>query len=95
MNRRTLGTLIVLNGVLLVALVLVVVAPQPAEAQLRGHGEYAMVSGRVLSNPTEDVVYIFDLVFGRTVAVYYRSANDEFVIVGAYDFAGEVGGRRR
>ena len=46
MNKQSLGALVALNIVLLVALVMVSVAPEPAYGQLR-RAEYIMVSGNV------------------------------------------------
>lgn len=71
MNRKSLGGLIVLNLVLLVALGLLTFTPQPAKAQLGGRaGDYIMVSGAT-PGKTEATVYITDMNNGLMMAVQY------------------------
>ena len=93
MNRRSLGTLIAVNFVLLIALAVVTLPPAPAEAQLRGKGEYAMVSGNVRGRSNQDAVYVVDTRRGRVASFVYEVVNDRFIRAGVYDFAADLSRR--
>ncbi|QNN23862.1 hypothetical protein HED60_16835 [Planctomycetales bacterium ZRK34] len=96
MNRKSLGGLIVLNVVLLLALGLLTFTPEPAAAQLGGRaGDYVMVAGATPGR-TEATVYITDMNNGLMMAVQYDQNRKivqptGFRNIGA-DFA-EGGGR--
>ena len=95
MNKRSLSTLIVLNVVLLVALLLVALSPRPAEAQLRGRSEYAMISGRVTGLQSKDMIYVVDLNSGWLAALVYESANDRLIPIARYNLSADLAGRTR
>ena len=77
MNRKTLRALLTLNVVLLVALVLVGLTPQPAQGQF-ARSEYIMVAGRVVGRDQQAAVYILDLATAKIAAVMYNSSSDKF-----------------
>ena len=93
MNHRSLGTLIVLNVVLLVSLLVVMLSPRPAQAQLRGRGEYAMLSGRAKGTASKDVVYIADLRSGQIVSFLFESSQNKLSRVGQANISRDLTGR--
>ncbi len=97
MDRRSLGALIALNVVVLLAVLAVTVMPQPAAAQLKGRARYAMVSGKSIGRSSQDVVYVMNLTKGQVVAFLYESEKKRVTLVGGMDFARdlEVGPQRR
>ena len=90
MNRQTLRALVVLNIVLLAALLLVTVVPQPASAQLRGRDVYTMVSGQTKDRDSQNLVHVVNLTTGRVVALIYESENDKLVIIGRLNFSSQL-----
>lgn len=70
MQHKSLLGLIVLNAVLLVALIVVAVTPQPAQAQLGGRraGDYVMVAAQ-RRGQTYSTVWVTDLNNGAILAV--------------------------
>lgn len=90
MNRQTLRALVVLNIVLLAALLLVTVVPQPASAQLWGRDVYTMVSGQTKGRDSQNLVHVVNLTAGRVVALIYESENDKLVIIGSLNFSREL-----
>ncbi|MBI1370150.1 MAG: hypothetical protein GC162_16035 [Planctomycetes bacterium] len=97
MNRRSLGGLIVLNLVLLLALGLVSFNPPAAQAQLGGNraGDYVMVSGYTPGHETS-TVYITDMNNGLMMAVNYDVNRKAIVPTAARNIGSDfapVGGR--
>ena len=79
MNRRTLRALLALNVGLRVALLLVGLAPAPAQGQGQfARNQYIMVSGRIAERDQQAAVYILDLNSATIAAVMYNSSNDTF-----------------
>ncbi len=77
MNQRSLAALIALNVVLLAALAVTVLSPQPAAAQPRTRpGEYLMISGSSPGRQQQDLIYILELKTTRMAVLIYNSAND-------------------
>jgi hypothetical protein len=96
-NVRSLGALITLNVVLLVALVLVALTDTPpvrAQGLGRGLTQYTMISGRSRTG-REDVavVYIIELNTSRVAALMFDSRTNQMEIVAGRaigdDFAGD------
>lgn len=79
MNRQSLGALVALNVVLLIALVLAALAPvRPAQAQFNQQG-YIMLAGEAKSVPLgRKVIYITEISSARMVACVYDSQKEEF-----------------
>jgi hypothetical protein len=82
MNIKTLRALIALNVALLVGLLVTVMTPQPAAAQL-SRAEYIMVSGAVTGRTQQNAVYVVDLSTARIVAMMFNGSNNQLEIVGA------------
>ncbi|MCC7193627.1 MAG: hypothetical protein IT444_12700 [Phycisphaeraceae bacterium] len=78
MNKRSLGALIALNIVLVVALALVSFLPQPAAAQAFGRAQYIMVAGSAVGRELESVIYIIELNTGRVAAIIFRGSDNTF-----------------
>ena len=76
MNRKSLRALVVLNVVLLVALVVVGLTPQPAQGQF-ARAEYIMVSGRVTGRAQQAAVYLINLQTAQIAAIMFNSANNQ------------------
>ena len=93
MNKRSVGSLIVVNIVLLAALLVATFLPQPAAAQMRGRGEYAMISGMLKERNNYDAIYVIELSSGRVVAFTYESENKRLTRIGGYDFSGDLFGK--
>jgi len=82
MNKRSLGALVALNLVLLVALVLVTLSPQPASAQVGlRQAEYVMVSGVVRGRQQQAAVYILNLSSGQTAALFFNADTRRSTII--------------
>ncbi len=79
MNKQSLGALIALNVVLVVALALVGLSPQPAAAQAFVRPQYAMISGAVPGR-VEAAIYIVELNSARVAAVIFRSSDNTFEV---------------
>lgn len=101
MNKRSLGALIALNLVLLVALVVVGLTPQPAAAQFAARGDYMMIAGAVAGREAQASVYIIERNTQRMLALMFRSSDNQFEVIAGRDVAGDVlggggsgGGRR-
>jgi hypothetical protein len=82
MNAKTLRALIALNVALLVGLLLTVMTPRPAMAQL-ARAEYIMVAGAVTGRTQQNAVYVVDLSSARIVAFMFNGSNKQLEIVGA------------
>ncbi len=94
MNRKTLRALTVLNVVLLIALGVVGLSPEPAQAQL-SRAEYIMISGDVLGRDSQAMVYIVDLASNRIAAVIFNSSNNRLDIIAGADLVSEESSGRR
>jgi hypothetical protein len=90
MNKRSVVSLIVVNVVLLAALLVTTFMPQPAEAQMRGRTEYAMISGRLKERDDYDAIYIIELSTGRVMAFTYESENERLTRIDGYDFSRDL-----
>ncbi len=82
MNIKTLRALIALNVALLVGLLVTVMTPRPAMAQL-SRAEYIMVAGAVTGRTQQNAVYVVDLSSARIVAMMFNGSNNQLEIVGA------------
>lgn len=85
MNKRSLGALIALNLVLLVALAVVMPA-KPAYGQLR-QAEYLMISGAVTGRAQQNAVFIIELSSARMVALLFDSGNDKVDLLDGHDMS--------
>jgi len=81
MNRQTLRVLVVLNLVMLIAVVVVGLMPQPAQAQL-ARSEYIMVSGEVTGRSQQNAIYIINLGTNQIAAVLFNSGTNNLEPVG-------------
>ena len=92
MNRKSLGALVALNVVLLLALVVVTLAPgQVAQAQGFAAQGYIMVAGEAKNVPQgRKVIYITEISSARMVAVIFNSTNDEFEWVAGRELAQDL-----
>ena len=97
MNKQTLTALVLLNLVLLVGLAVVTLTPQSAGDQLRGRGEYTMISGKTKARSNANVVWLADLSSGKLAALVYESGNERLTDIGRFDFSRdlEAGGNSR
>ena len=96
MNKRSLGALVALNLVLLVALAVVTISPQPAEAQVGlRQSEYIMVSGVVRGRAQQAVVYIIDLSTGQMAAIFHdaNTGKSQFIAGRNMSMDAKAGGR--
>ena len=87
MNDKRMRALLTLNGVLLVVLMLVTLAPSPATAQSRqprAHGQYAMAAGRIQGR-TESAIYVVDAANEEMVALLWDSSRRKYAPVGYRD----------
>lgn len=86
MVNRSLGALIALNVVLVVALAVVHLTSPPVNAQaFGGAGDYAMLAGSVKGRTQQDIVYIVELTTARMVAVMFNSNTNELEVLAARD----------
>jgi hypothetical protein len=91
MNKRSLGALVALNIVLLVALALVSFSPQPAKAQVGlRQSEYIMVSGVVRGRTQQAVVYIIDLSTGQMAAIFHNADTGKSSIIAGRNMAADA-----
>lgn len=81
MNKQSLGALVVLNLLLLVALTVVTLSPEPANAQARGRGEYLMIAGEVAGRQDIKVIYILEMKELKLAAVTFSSRNDKLELI--------------
>ena len=95
MNKRSVGSLIVVNIVLMAALLAATVLPQPAAAQMRGRSEFAMISGKLKERDDYDAIYIIELTTGRVMAFTYESENERLTRIDGYDFSRDLFGEIR
>ncbi|MDX1681639.1 MAG: hypothetical protein R3336_00835 [Phycisphaeraceae bacterium] len=100
MKKRTLTALITLNGFLVAALALAMLAPVPAPAQGLGGagGSYLIVAGEVKGRNQQDAIYIMDVNNQGLAAVFFNSNNDRFEPIDRVDLNQTVpqpGQRRR
>jgi len=91
MNKRSLGALVALNIVLLVALAVVSISPQPANAQVGlRQSEFIMVSGIVRGRQQQAVVYIIDLSTGQMVAIFHDANTGKSSFIAARNMASDT-----
>jgi len=93
MNMRSLGALIVLNLVLLLAATLLVVTPRPAAAQGLGRAQYIMVSGEVAGRSGQQAIYVIELASSRVATVFFNSSNNTLEEVALYDMLPDLEAR--
>ena len=96
MNKRSLTALIALNVVLVAALAVVNLAPQPASAQSFVRAQYMMVAGDAVGRP-EQVIYIIEVTTGRVAAIIFNGSNNTFDILDGRNLTSDLqgaGGRR-
>lgn len=74
MNKQSLGALLALNGVLLAALAVIGLTPQPAPAQQFVRSQYIMVAGDVVGR-AEQAIYVIELNTGRVAALIFNGSN--------------------
>ncbi len=85
MNRRSLGALIALNLVLVIALAMVSLTAQPAAAQFGGGSDYIMISGQVTGRQSQNVVYVVETNSARMIALFFNSANNQLSVIAGRD----------
>jgi hypothetical protein len=84
MNRKSLSALVVLNVVLLVALFVIGLTPEPAPAQGLGGGhEFLMIAGKSQIRDNVSSVYLIELQTAQMLALQFDSRNDSLDVVGA------------
>ena len=76
MNRRSLTALVVINAVLLAALLVAVLSPQPARAQFGGGASYIMIAGEVSGRKSQAGVFIVNLSTGQVLPLMFTTANN-------------------
>ncbi|MEX2214082.1 MAG: hypothetical protein WD768_08145 [Phycisphaeraceae bacterium] len=92
MNRKSLGALVALNGVLLIALIMVAMLPaRPAQAQFGGVA-FVMIAGEVTGQARFNCVYITELSSARMVAIMFNSANDKLEKLAGRELKNDVKG---
>ena len=78
MNRKSLGALVALNVVLLLALMFVALAPSTTHAQFNQQA-YIMIAARGKNVPQDrHIIYITELSTAKMVAVIYDSQKETF-----------------
>ena len=87
MNKDALGTLIALNGLLLVALLVAVIVPErqaqaQEQAQNRGPKNYIMVAGEVTGRKSQSAVYVLELTSMRMRAIMFDSRSNKLQPLG-------------
>lgn len=93
MNKRTLGALIALNVVLLVAIFVTALTPQPAKAQVGlGKAQYLMVSGDVTGRAQQAAVYVIEVNSSNMVAVFFNGSNGKIELMGSRSLAQDLTG---
>jgi hypothetical protein len=99
MKKQSLGALIALNGVLLLALLLVLVLPGPAaDAQRRtnrGRGDYVMVAGEVTGRTDQSGIYILEMKSYRMAVVMYDSRTNRLQTMAGRNLGSDLEGRGR
>ncbi|MCX5658286.1 MAG: hypothetical protein NTW19_01020 [Planctomycetota bacterium] len=80
MNRQTLGALVALNLVLVLALAIVGFTPQPAAAQNFVRPQYMMIAGEVPGR-VEATIYVIELASSRVAAIIFRSSDNRFEVL--------------
>ena len=97
MNKRSLGALVALNVFLLVALVMVSLTPERAQAQPFGRASYIMIAGQAIGQNQRNAVYIIETRTAKMVAVMWNGGNKRLDIIAgrplAQDFKGGAGRR--
>ena len=90
MNRKSLGALVALNAVLLIALIMVAMLPaRPAQAQFGGNA-FVMIAGEVTGQARFNCVYITELQSAKMVAVMFNSANDKLEVIAGRELKKDV-----
>jgi len=90
MNKRSLGALVVLNLVLVIALAVVSLSPQPAEAQFGGGSNYIMIAGEITGRTNQNAVYIVETQSARMISVLFNSSNKTFQVIAGCDLAADA-----
>ena len=92
MNRQSLGALVALNIVLLLALVVVSLTPAKVNAQPFGGGaaQYVMLAGEVTGQKNMNAIYITELVSARMIVVMFNGGNKDFKAIAARELKTDV-----
>jgi hypothetical protein len=91
MNRKSLGALVALNVVLLMALVVVSLTPSRTQAQLGGAaGQYVMLAGEAVGQRNMNAIYITELTSARMVVVMFNGGNEKLDVIAGRDLKMDV-----
>ena len=82
MNRRSLGALLVINAALIVGLVVVPGAPQPADGQALGTPrDYKMIAGVAQGRDRTDAIFIIEQTTTRAAGLFYDSGGNNWEVM--------------
>jgi hypothetical protein len=91
MNRNSLGALVALNVVLLMALIIVSLTPSRTQAQLGGAGgNYVMLAGEVTGQKNMNAIYITELTSAKMIVVMFNGGNEKFEAIAARELKQDV-----
>lgn len=91
MNRKSLGALVALNAVLLMALIIVSLTPARTHAQLGGAGgQYVMLAGEAVGQRNMNAIYITELTSARMVVVMFNGGNEKLEVIAGRDLKTDV-----
>jgi len=92
MNKQSIGMLLGLNVVLLIALALTTLTVTPAVAQFGQRGNYVMISGEATGRETA-AVYLLDLKSQKMAAVMFDSRNKRLQFIAGRDVTNDMQAR--
>ena len=91
MNRKSLGALVALNAVLLMALIIVSLTPSRTQAQLGGAGgNYVMLAGESVGQKNMNAIYITELTTAKMVVVMFNGGNEKLEVIAGRDLKTDV-----
>ncbi len=90
MTKRSLPALIAMNVVLLLALVLISLAPAPAIGQGFASARYVMVAGPTTGRTKQDVIYIIEMNTTRVVAAFYNASDNTWQVIDGTSMLGAI-----
>lgn len=91
MNRNSLGALVALNVVLLMALIIVSLTPATTHAQLGGAGgQYVMLAGEVTGQKNMNAIYITELSSAKMIVVMFNGGNEKLDVIAGRDLKQDV-----
>ncbi len=91
MNRKSLGALVALNVVLLMALIVVSLTPSRSYAQLGGAaGQYVMIAGQAVGQNNMNAIYITELSSARMVVVMFNGGNEKLDVIAGRELKADV-----